>query len=87
MIRLLLFFIFLFFISLNLNSKEIKLEKIIDDLNKPWSLSFIDQESVLITEKPGKLYKLNLKDKKITEVNHNLSVLEHGLGGLLDVLY
>ncbi|MDP6626249.1 MAG: PQQ-dependent sugar dehydrogenase, partial [Nitrospinota bacterium] len=63
------------------------MEKIIDDLNKPWSLSFIDQESVLITEKPGKLYKLNLKDKKITEVNHNLSVLDHGQGGLLDVLY
>ena len=59
MIRLLLFFISFFFISLNLNSKEIKLEKTIDDLNKPWSLSFIDQESVLITEKPGKLYKLN----------------------------
>ena len=59
MIRLLLFFIFFFFISLNLNSKEIKLEKVIDGLNKPWSLSFIDQENVLITEKPGKLYKLN----------------------------
>ena len=87
MIRLLLFFISFFFISLNLNSKEIKLEKIIDDLNKPWSLSFIDQESILITEKPGKLYKLNLKDKKITEVNHNLSVLDHCHGGLLDVLY
>ena len=87
MIRLLLFFISFFFISLNLNSKEIKLEKIIDGLNKPWSLSFIDQESVLITEKPGKLYKLNLKDKKITEINHNLSVLENDQGGLLDVLY
>jgi len=87
MIRLLLFFISFFFISLNLHSKEIKLEKIIDDLNKPWSLSFIDQKSVLITEKSGKLYKLNLKDKKITAINHNLSVLEHGQGGLLDVLY
>ena len=87
MIRILLFFISFFFISLNLNSKEIKLEKIIDDLNKPWSLSFIDQKSVLITEKSGKLYKLNLKDKKITAINHNLSVLEHGQGGLLDVLY
>ena len=38
-------FIFLFNFS-NLYSSEIKFEKNFDDLNKPWSLSFIDKENV-----------------------------------------
>jgi len=81
-------FIFLFFfIYPNLHALEITLEKIVDGLNNPWSLSFIDQENIIFTEKSGKLYTLNLKDKKISEIKHNLSVLEGGQGGLLDVLY
>ena len=80
--------IFLFLLNFtNLYSSEIKFEQISDDLNKPWSLSFIDSENVIITEKSGKLYKLNLKNKKKSEIKHNLLVLEDGQGGLLDVLY
>ena len=56
-------------------------------MNKPWSLSFIDQNSILFTEKKGKLFHLDLKNKTISEIKHNLSVLEDGQGGLLDVLY
>ena len=55
----------------------------------PWinlGLSFIDEENIIFTES-GKLYTLNLKNKKIFEIKHNLSVLEVGQGGLLDVLY
>ena len=81
-------FIFLFFFAFsNLYALEIKLEKIVDDMDKPWSLSFIDQENIIFTEKSGKLYTLNLKAEKISEIKHNLSVLEVGQGGLLDVLY
>ena len=81
-------FIFIFFfISSNLYALEIKLEKIADSFNKPWSLSFIDKDNIIFTEKSGKLYNLNLNDKKISEIKHNLSVLEVGQGGLLDVLY
>ena len=80
--------IFLFFFAFsNLYALEIKLEKIVDGLDKPWSLSFTDQENIIFTEKSGKLNRLNLKDKKISEIKHNLSVLEVGQGGLLDVLY
>ncbi len=81
-------FIFIFFlISSNICASEIKLEKIVDSLDKPWSLSFIDEENIIFTEKSGKLYNLNLKNKKISEIKHNLKVLEVGQGGLLDVLY
>ena len=71
----------------NLYSSNIKFERIFDDLNKPWSLSFIDKENVIITEKTGKLLTLNLKNKKVDEIKHNLSVISSGQGGLLDVLY
>ena len=82
----LIIFLFLFNFS-NSYSSEIQFEKIFDDLNKPWSLSFIDKENVIITEKTGKLLTLNLKDKNINEIKHNLSLISLGQGGLLDVIY
>ena len=53
-------FLFLFNFS-NLYSSNIKFEKIFDDLNEPWSLSFIDKENIIITEKKGKLLTFNFK--------------------------
>ena len=78
--------LFLFTFS-NLYSSEIKFEKIFDNLNKPWSLSFITKENLIITEKKGRLLILNLKNKNINEIKHNLSLISLGQGGLLDVLY
>ena len=78
----------IYFLSIsNLFAFEVKLEKIVDGMNKPWSLSFVNQNSILFTEKKGKLFHLDLKNKTISEIKHNLSVLEDGQGGLLDVLY
>ena len=81
-----IFILIFFFVAFNVYAQEIKLEKIADSFNKPWSLSFIDKDNIIFTEKSGKLYNLNLNDKKISEIKHNLSVLEVGQGGLLDVL-
>ena len=53
----------------------------------PADSSSIDKENVVITERSGKLFTLNLLDKIISEIKHNLSVLESYQGGLLDVLY
>ena len=82
-----LFIILSLFAFSNLSSSEIKFEKIIDDLDKPWSLSFINQESIIFTEKSGKLFIFNLNKKKKIEIKHNLFVLEDGQGGLLEILY
>ena len=81
-----IFFIFFYFFN-NVHAQEFKLERIVNNLDEPWSISFIDKENILFTEKPGKLYLLNLKNKKISEIKHNLKVLEYGQGGLLDVLF
>ena len=34
-----------YFVSINLYASEIKFEKIVDGLNNPWSLSFVNEES------------------------------------------
>ena len=81
-------FIFLFLFSFsNLYSANFKFEKILDDLDNPWSLSFVDKENIIITEKNGKLLASNLVSKNTKEIKHNLSLINLGQGGLLDVLY
>ncbi len=79
--------IILFLLSSNLTAKDFKLEKIFFDLETPWSLSFIDKNHLVITEKSGNIKFANIKDKKISIIKHNLNILEHGQGGLLDILY
>ena len=79
--------IILFLLCTNSNADTFKLERVIKGLDSPWSLSFIDNQNLLITEKPGKIKNINLNDKVIKNVSHNLKVLEDGQGGLLDILY
>jgi len=68
-------------------AEDFKLTKILEGLNSPWSLSFVSQNEVLITEKSGNIIYVNIENKKQKKVKHNLKILEHGQGGLLDVLY
>ena len=37
-----------------------QLEEISKDLNYPWGMTFIDEENFLITEKNGRLLKINI---------------------------
>ena len=85
--KLLLIFNFFFILYTNLNSSEPKLEEIFKGLDKPWSLSFLNEQNIIITEKNGNFVKLNLISREIQKLKHNLNVHEDGQGGLLDVLY
>ena len=80
--------IILFFnLTLQVSSNEPKLQKIINGLNSPWSLSFINDTKVIITEKSGNLILVDLNNQKIRKIKHNLDILEDGQGGLMEVLY
>ena len=79
--------IILILFSTNLNASNFKLEKIIKGLDSPWSLTFIDEQKLFITEKPGSIKFINIDEKIVKDVSHNLNVLEDGQGGLLDILY
>ena len=59
----------------------------ITDLENPWGSSFINKNELIVTEKSGKLKIINIKSKKISEVEHNLNFLDYGQGGLLDILF
>mgnify|MGYP001166899054 FL=1 len=83
-----IFFIIIILIqTLNLKAEDFKLNQIISGLNTPWSLTFKNQNEILITEKSGQILFVNLKDKIIKNINHNLDILEDGQGGLLEILY
>ena len=55
--------------SINLKAEDFKLNKIISGLDKPWSLTFKNQNEILITEKSGQIILVNLKDNKKKKIN------------------
>ncbi len=71
----------------DLSADDFKLERVIKGFESPWSLTFIDSQNLLITEKSGNIKSVNLQEKIIKEISHNLKVLEDGQGGLLDILH
>ena len=59
---LIIIFIFNFNFSIA-NAQDFKLVKIIDGLKSPWSLSFINQNEALITEKSGNIIYIDIQKK------------------------
>ena len=68
-------------------SSEPKLQEVFTGLDGPWSLSFINDNKVLVTEKSGNILSIDFNKQKINKIKHNLKILEDGQGGLLEVLY
>jgi len=63
------------------------LEEISKGLNYPWGMTFIDDENLLITEKNGRLLKINISTGEQFEISHELNIFTGRQGGLLDILY
>ncbi len=69
-----------------------KLEKVASSFDYPWGLTFIDKDNLLVTEKNGRLVKVNVKTGKTLDINHNIQSIRYDgesiayqQGGLLDV--
>ena len=58
--KLLTIFLLLF---TNLSADDFKLERIVEGLDSPWSLTFLNSQNLLVTEKPGNIKFVNLKKK------------------------
>tara|TARA_B110000285_G_scaffold106950_1_gene121649 strand:+ start:4195 stop:5277 length:1083 start_codon:yes stop_codon:yes gene_type:complete len=82
--KLLSFFFIIIFNQLAL-ADNFRLEKLID-LNEPWSLTFINKNEILISEKSGSLILYDKKNQKKSSIPHNLKINDSGQGGLLEVL-
>jgi len=85
--KIILILILILIQTINLKSEDFRLKQLISGLNSPWSLTFKNENEILITEKSGQILLANLKDNKVKKVKHNLDVLEDGQGGLLEILY
>ena len=73
-----------------LTKTKYKLEEISKGLNSPWGMTFIDEKNLLITEKNGRLLKVNTQSGEKKIIKHNIKSIGYngsGQGGLLDVLY
>jgi len=63
-----------------------KVVKLVDSLDHPWSVAFLPDGRMLVTERPGRLriVKNGVLEKK--PVEGLPQVTEHGQGGLFDVV-
>jgi len=85
--KIISFLIIILIQTFNLKAEDFKLDQIISGFDTPWSLTFKNQNEILITEKSGQIILVNLKDQRKKKLNHNLKILEDGQGGLLEILY
>ena len=59
-------------------------EVVVDELTNPWGFTFLPDNSILITEKEGKI--IHFKNGKKTNINSVPKVYNRGQGGLLDIV-
>ena len=85
--------ILIIFLILNKNvfslSNDYKLSILKKDLDQPWSISFINKNEILISEKTGKIKLFNQINGNVINIEHNLNFIEdiNSQGGLLEILY
>ena len=61
------------------------LEKVIN-LNDGWSIFFLNENNIIITEKNGLIKLFNIKNKSIKNIEHNLNISSSGQGALMDII-
>lgn len=79
------FMILFFFIGSLTCANSLKLELVAQNLVIPWSLAFLDADTILVTEKLGNFKIVQIKNKSVLPVNGSIQVYSSGQGGLLDV--
>jgi len=78
----------------NLTKTKFKLEQVTKDLYHPWALTFIDNKHLVVTEKSGGIYKINISTGKKQAIKHNIQHISYdgrsvsySQGGLLDAYF
>ena len=88
-IRAALFSVALFASSLptaaQTNTTNTIIERVGPTLSHPWGMEFLDHDTVLVTERGGRLLRIDLADGKATQITGVPRVYARRQGGLLDV--
>ncbi len=78
------FFVLIFVFSVSLFASDYKANKIVSGLGIVWGFDFVDKDKIIVNEKNGNIYLVDLKKDTIKKI-HSLNVHNRGQGGLLDV--
>ena len=65
------------------NDRPYTIETVVPELQNPWGMDWLPDQSLLITEKEGRL--IHFKDGVKTEITNPPEVFNWGQGGLLDI--
>ena len=74
----------------NTTKTKFNLQKTAKGLENPWALTFIDKKNIVVTEKDGGLYRINVLTGEKQKIKHNIPHIGYdggGQGGLLDVYF
>jgi glucose/arabinose dehydrogenase len=64
---------------------EYIVEEVFSGLRVPWGMAFLDTDSLLITERNGRLFHLNISTRQLTRIKGLPKIYAEGQGGLLDI--
>jgi glucose/arabinose dehydrogenase len=67
-------------------SEDLKLETLVRGLEHPWSLAFLPDGGMLVTERPGRLRAINSNGRISRPLRGVPAVFAEGQGGLLDIV-
>ena len=77
----------LLILSITIFPHSFQLNTVLSGLRSPWGFCFKGLNHILMTEKQGKINQFDLTNNSLQNIDHNLNILNHGQGGLLDIVY
>ena len=77
------FFSILFIVT---SVQALSLQKTSVILDAPWGMTWFDENHLLITQKSGEIFKVNIQDFSQTSIKHNIPSVQYGQGGMLDII-
>jgi len=82
-----LFYILLILMFFPFSSySQISLNKLSTGLSNLWGISVLNNKEILLTQRKGNVFKLNIFNKNITKIKGVPKVVDFGQGGLLDIV-
>ena len=69
------------------SNDKFRVQELTKSLSEPWGMTFVDDRTLLVTEKTGGIIRVNIDSGNKYEIEHNLDFYYYGQGGLLDILY
>ena len=74
-------------ILLPVKAEDITINHIGPDMNQPWGMDFISNNEVIVTEKSGNIFRININNGEYIKVSNTPNISSVMQGGLLDVIF